>query len=59
MMDISIKCCNQFGERDEIQKYIDKLELALKNIDESPVRHAETLKQIAHDTLYSEDNKMP
>ncbi len=59
MMDISIKCCNQFGERDEIQEYINKLESALKNIAESSARHAETLKQIAHDTLYSESNKMP
>lgn len=59
MVDISIKCCNQFGERGEIQEYIDKLESALKSIAESPVRHAETLKRIAHDTLYSEDNKMP
>ena len=59
MMDISIKCCNQFGERAEIQEYINKLESALNNIAESPVRHAETLKQIAHDTLYSESNKMP
>lgn len=59
MMDISIKCCNQFGERREIQEYIEKLETALKVIAESSVRHAETLKQIAHDTLYSESNKTP
>jgi len=59
MMDISIKCCNQFGERHEIQEYIDKLEAALKNIAESSARHAETLKRIAHDTLYPESEKTP
>lgn len=58
-MDISIKCCNQFGELREIQEYIDKLETALKIIAESPSRHTGTLKQIAHDTLYSESNKTP
>lgn len=59
MMDISIKCCNQFGERHEIQEYIDKLETALKDIAESSTRHAETLKRLAHDTLYPEGKKMP
>lgn len=59
MMDISIKCCNQFGERHEIQGHINKLETALKNIAESPARHAETLKRIAHDTLYPESKKTP
>lgn len=58
-MDISIKCCNQFGERHEIQEYIDKLETALKSIAESPTRHAETLRRMAHDTLYPESNKTP
>jgi hypothetical protein len=59
MMDISIKCCNQFGERHEIQEYINKLETALKNIAESSAHPAETLKCIAHDTLYPENNKTP
>ena len=58
-MDISIKCCNQFGERNEIQEYIDKLETALKDIAESPAHHAETLKRIAYDTLYPESKKTP
>lgn len=59
MMDISIKCCNQFGERNEIQEHIDKLETALKSIVESSARHSGTLKRIAHDTLYPESNKTP
>lgn len=33
-MDITNKCCNQFGERDEIQAIIDKLRADVAERDE-------------------------
>lgn len=33
-MDITNKCCNQFGERDEIQAIIDKLRADVAQRDE-------------------------
>lgn len=37
-MDITNKCCNQFGERDEIQAIIDKLHADVAERDERIIK---------------------
>ncbi len=45
-MDITNKCCNQFGERDEIQAIIDKLRSDVAQRDERIVKLKQEVKEL-------------
>lgn len=45
-MDIINKCCNQFGERDEIQAIIDKLRADVAERDERIIKLEQELKEL-------------
>ena len=57
--DVTNKCCNQFGERDEIQAIIDKLRADVEQRDERIVKLKQEVKELkAVKLCVSRDEKL-